>query len=172
MFPLHKLRESVTVGRHEVVGGNLEVVDKRGYGNGGMQRNQHVDVVRHAIDAVELALVVLAKAKDIHIEVALISLGYGSRTLMGAEDDVIDEFGVCHDEVLVLWIVQMGHPFRVHVGRLYANVRGCSLRSYPRLLSGDAFSVTGESVGVTYIQVPACCLYSMCVDKKMSRRVG
>ena len=35
----------------------------------------------------------------------------------------------------------MGHPFRVHVEVIERTLRGCSLRLYPRLLSGDAFSV-------------------------------
>ncbi len=35
----------------------------------------------------------------------------------------------------------MGHPVRVQEEVTASTPRGCSLRSYPRLLSGDAFSV-------------------------------
>lgn len=169
LLPFHKSRETVTVGRHEAVGGYLEVVDKRCYSNGGVKTDKHVYMVGHTANAIEQTLVVLAEAEDVHVEVALVGLRNGSRTLMGAEDDVVDKFGVGHDAIWELW---MGHPSRVQDCVIGYAVRGCSLRSYPRLMSGDTFSVTGESVGATYIQVPACCLYSMSVDKKMSRRVG
>ena len=38
-----------------------------------------------------------------------------------------------------------GHPFRVHSFRLFVD-RGCSLRSYPRLLSGDGFTVLSSAI--------------------------
>ena len=104
LLPFHKRREAVAVGRHEVVGGNFEVVDKRGHGDGGMQRNKQVYVVGHSVDAVEHALVVLAETKDIHIEVALMFLGDGSRTLISAEDDVVDKLSVGHN---ALWMVRI-----------------------------------------------------------------
>ena len=42
----------------------------------------------------------------------------------------------------------MGHPVRVHVEVIERTLRGCSLRSYPRLLSGDAFSVNIPLYGI------------------------
>ena len=41
-------------------------------------------------------------------------------------------------------LMLMGDPFRVDTDYIQLNSRGCSLRSYPRLLSGDAFSVFGR----------------------------
>ena len=54
-----------------------------------------------AIDAVKDALMVFAKAVDIHIEVALVGLGDRSRALISAEDNVVDEFSVCHAVVVI-----------------------------------------------------------------------
>jgi hypothetical protein len=45
-----------------------------------------------------------------------------------------------YDSERVAHLQVLGHPFRVLVQR-EPSCRGCSLRSYPRLLSGDAFSV-------------------------------
>ena len=52
LLPFHKSRETVTVGRHEAVGGYLEVVDKRCYSNGGVKTDKHVYMVGHAVNAV------------------------------------------------------------------------------------------------------------------------
>ena len=38
-----------------------------------------------------------------------------------------------------------GHPVRVHSFRLCVD-RGCSLRSYPRLLKGDGFTVLDSAI--------------------------
>ena len=96
LFPFHKVREAVPVEGHEIIGGNLKVVDKGSHSNSRMQSHKQVYMVGHAIDAVKDALMVFAKAVDIHIEVALVGLGDRSRALMSAEDDVVDKFGVCH----------------------------------------------------------------------------
>ena len=96
LFPFHKVREAVPVEGHEIIGGNLKVVDKGSHSNSGMQSHKHMYMVGHAIDAVKDTLMVFAKAVDIHIEVALVGLGDRSRALMSAEDDVVDKFGVCH----------------------------------------------------------------------------
>ena len=101
LFPFHKVREAVPVEGHEIIGGNLKVVDKGSHSNSRMQSHKQVYMVGHAIDAVKDALMVFAKAVDIHIEVALVGLGDRSRALIGAEDNVVDEFSVCHAVVVI-----------------------------------------------------------------------
>ena len=101
LFPFHKVREAVPVEGHEIIGGNLKVVDKGSHSNSRMQSHKQVYMVGHAIDAVKDALMVFAKAVDIHIEVALVGLGDRSRALISAEDNVVDEFSVCHAVVVI-----------------------------------------------------------------------
>ena len=140
LFPFLETRETVAVRGHKVVGGNLEVVYKRGNGYRWVQRDKHVDMIWHTVDAIEFALVVLAEAKDVHVEVAFVCLVYGCCTLMGAQDNMIDELCVCHSRIDGL-TVDDGAPLQGAVGCAVTANRGCSLRSYPRLLSDDAFSV-------------------------------
>ena len=147
LFPFLKTRETLTIGCHKVVGGNLEVVYKRGDGYRGVQRYKHVNMVWHTIDAIEFALMVLAEAENVHVEIAFVCLVYGCCTLIGAQDNVIDELCVCHSRVDGL-TVDDGAPFQGAVECGVIADRGCSLRSYPRLLSGDAFSV----LSILYLQ--------------------
>ena len=111
-------------GLHQVIGGNLEVMHKGCYRYRGMQRDEDVYVVRHAIGTIECAVALLAKTKDISIEIALVCFGNRSRALMSAEDYVVDEFCVCHSCGVDRYM--RGDPVRVddrngcrHVRRSY-----------------------------------------------------
>ena len=88
--------EHVAVGPHEIARGNLQVVDEGRHGDCRVQSDAHVYVVGHAIDAVEHALVVLAEAEDVHVQVALVRLVDDGAVVLRAEYDVVYQFRECH----------------------------------------------------------------------------
>ena len=111
----------------KVIGCYFQVVYERGDGYCRMESYKQVYMIGHAIDTIENALVVLAESENIHIEVALVCLCYSSRTLVSTEDNVVDEFGVCHS-----WTAN-GTPFQGAVS--------CCCR-YPGVLATLVPSVT------------------------------
>ena len=124
---------------HQIIGCNLQVMDESRNGNRRVQRDKNMNMVGHTIYPIELAIVLLAEAIDIGIEVTLMCLNNRCRALMGTKDNMIDELGVRHS---IYWMI--GDPSRVGVTGVSA-IRRCSLRSYLRLLSGDRVAVLNHS---------------------------
>ncbi len=55
-----------------------------------------MEMVRHAIDSIERAFVVLAQAVDVGIEVALVFLCDDRLAVLWADDKVVEGIGVTH----------------------------------------------------------------------------
>ena len=84
-------------------------MDEGGDGDGGMQADEHVYVVGHSVDAIEHTLVVFAETVDVHVEFAFVFLNNDGGIAVGAEDDVVYQFRVCH--VLCRWGTPLGCMF-------------------------------------------------------------
>ena len=88
-------------------------------------------MVRHTTNTVEHTIVLTAKAKNVHIQVALMFLDNDRSIAVGTEDDMVNQFRIGHNVIV-------GAPFQGAFPFVDSVSAG---RSDLRLLKGDAFSV-------------------------------
>ena len=139
-LPALEQRKFCGIGTQEIACRNFQVMNKRCHSQRCRQGYQHVNMIRHAVNAVELAVVVLAEAENIHIQFTFVFLSDCRNIIMRPENNMIEEFCICHGiETLLL----DGAPRR---GAWDVGLRIPVGRSDPRLLRGDGFTVLGIGI--------------------------